>query len=221
MKGFLSKLLNGRSEAVEAIDPTEGIGITVKKIVAVTPQNASVIKELLALETALPDGNPAFEALINSEHNTYLQAQKDGRIYLDINGQYRTSAWSREDTEDPLSTAIIIREEKGRDGYFRLVDILTGGPTMYAMVVELPCCDGADSVLVYFKHQGEYKWKLVQSEKALEQGMLQDYQRRGVIIGQIDADGGRKMIDETLKHLKGIPCDCGDKQFGAAYREPS
>lgn len=221
MKGFITGLFGENAKEKQVVDPTAGIGIIVKKIVAITPGNAAIIKDLLGLETALPKNYPAMTALMGLEKDTYRQAQKDGHVYLDVNGKYRTSAWSREDTSDPVSTALIIREENGNDGYFRLVDILAGGPAMYAMVVELPCCEGADSVLAYFKQQGEYKWKLVQSEKALEQNMLEDFQRRRVTIGQIEGDDGNKMIDETIKHLKGIPCDCGDKnRFGAAYREP-
>lgn len=231
--GFLSKLLNRQSSQQSQATSTEGVGFIVKGVFPITQNgNGASIKALLEHGNdtpngrAIPDNFEPMTSLIGSQPS-FFQAQKDGNTYLSLQTRedfFRISAWVLNDGQQGATpTAVIIREKKGEDGLFRITSILASKPMMFAVVLEPPCCNGSNSAVIYYKQQGELQHRIIQSEKALQQGVLDDFRRRGVVIGNIkenDVDGAL-MVRETLNHLLGNPCECKDNRFGRAYREPS
>jgi len=226
MTGFLTRLFGKNNDNKSKQDPLEGSGVIIKRVIAAKGDDVAlkqIVGSLFSLEGTIPQGSKALKDLLSHNINLYSQIQNNGVTHLAFGTQYRVSAWVHGEGRDQDNTEIVILEEKDGAGNWRLADIKSSGngPMTYVMVLELPCCKGEDSVLVYFKKKDGFAWKLIQSEEALVAGMLDDITRRNVQIGHIAPDGDRGMFDEIMKHLKGAPHNCtSSDKFTSQYREP-
>jgi hypothetical protein len=164
----------------------------------------------------------------------YVRAEFNGEYYQYIGNNRRYAGFYKPDGDKPEDTAIIIEEILFNDGTWRLDSIKLVSNIQFALVAELPCCEGELSVLTRFKfipnqasdgnstQEPQWTWTLKQSPKALVEGVLEDYKKRQVEVGYAVDDSDKLIIRERLKHLLGLPCDCPPGAgFGAAYREPS
>jgi hypothetical protein len=220
---FRSLLGLDRVSAPE-IQPIPSVdGIIVKAVVPINDETKPNIVKLLKHNGTLPIDDPNLLELKKlSLSNYYTRAASGNGNYIAIDHTDRSSAWYMAQTgQEPEPERAIILTEKRNGDVFQPKRILVGGEkATFAMIFEPPCCEDADSVLVCFNQGASFSWRILLSETALQQNVGNFFKDR-VEIGCITDPLDRPFIAETIKHLRGIPCDCTVAGKFGGYREPT